>query len=801
MLQNYFKIAIRQIFKHKLFSALNIFGLATSMAVCLLVIMILMDAHSYDTFHENGDHIYRAISAKREKGQELKMPEMATTSMALAKDLKSNYPFIEKATRISGCDGVFKIGEKEFGTTEGGYLVDADFLSMFSFGWIAGEERSALAKPRSIVLTDEQAEIFFPYSNPLGQTVEFEDLGKFTVTGILPKVQFRSHIKFDFLFSMSSVETFPEKDQKELGFQQFDNIWKGLVYVQLKEDAGKNDFQKALTAMATQYSNHDEKSQYLFQAQSIYDVMPSDELGNEIGLATPKIVLNFVTILGIIIILAAAFNYMNLSVARSIKRSKEIGIRKVAGARRKDIIYQFLGESILISLFSLVVAMVMLEFLIPAFYALDPFVETAFYLTKSPELYAVFFVFAILVGFLAGIFPAFNISKFQPIQSIQKLSNVKVFSKIGLRKALVTTQFALSLIFILTVLLVLKQQNHVLNADLGVRTDNLMGVWMQDAVDYDIFAQQVAQIKGVESVTSSKDAILLGSSAHESAKFNQQRDSINLSCNWVRSNYIEAMEIKLIAGENFPTNKNSKGEQFIILNKKAMERMGFKTPESAIGETLSFDTLGLTVIGVTADFHHKNIWWDAIEPFGFRQGEKAKNCAQIRIAEANSKETIAAIHDVWKTLSPDESINSFFTDTRAYHMAKFFKMGSKILGFVGFLTILISCLGLLGMVVYTIEGKLKEVGIRKVLGASERNINWQLAKGFLLLLGIAIAIAIPVVLFVGNWWLDNFVLRTSINSGMILLGVSIIFLLALVTVLSQTTVAARTNPVNVLKNE
>lgn len=800
MLKNYFKIAVRQILKHKLFSAFNIFGLAMSMAVCLLVIMILMDGYGYDKFHKNGDHIYRVISAKNEKGRPFNEPRMATTSMDLADDLKSEFPFVEKTTRIAGCNGVFTVESKKYESAEGGYLVGEDFFKIFSFGWIAGNENNALKAPRSIVVTDEFAKNLFPYADALGQTIGFEDLGDFTITGIVPKNPLRSHIKFDFLLSYSTVEVLSEKEAAAVSIGEYDNTWRGLVYVLLNDNTGENEFATALNTMATKYSNRSATDNFLFQPQALNAIMPSADLSNEIGLGTPKIVLYFVLSLGIIIILAACFNYMNLSLARSIKRSKEIGIRKVSGARRKDIIFQFLGESILISLLSLVLAMVMLEFLIPAFYGLDPFVKTAFFLEKSTEMYVVFFVFAIVVGFFAGIFPAFNISKFQPIQAIQQLSNLKVFSKIGLRKALVTGQFALSLIFILVVLLVLKQQNYVLNADLGLNPKNLKNVWMQGQ-DADVFMQQIKQIQGVEAVASSQDPLLLGGNGNTKIQFNDGKDSMQINHNMVSANYLDLMEIELLAGKTFPENTDSKSEQFIILNEKATKRMGYKNPNEALGQVIKIDTTLLSIIGVTSNFHHNNIWFDEIKPYAFRQGDNYQNCVSVRLAEANFKEANSEVYDTWATLFPEKSFSGTFTDTRVYFLAKFFRMGSKIMGFVGFLTILISCLGLLGMVIYTIEGRLKEVGIRKILGASETNIHWILAKGFLLLLGIAVLIALPFVFFVGNLWLQNFVLRTSINLWMMFTGVGIIFVLAMLTIFSQTLVAARTNPVNVLKND
>ncbi len=798
MIRNYFKIAIRQLFKNKLFSALNIFGFAISLAVCLLLITILNDQYSYDDFHENEDEIFRITSSKREKAIPIQNPDAATTSLTIAEELAGNYPFIKKAVRIAEMGGDFIYRDKNLGSPEG-YAVDQGFLEMFSFGWTAGNKTTALQDPRSIILTEETAEKYFPNQEPIGEFVEINSLGKFQIKGILPTPPIRSHIRFDFLMSYATITAMTEIERQQIQIGGYESIWRGLVYLLLDKKSSQSQLDNALSQIAKTYSTRDENYHYLFKSQALPQIMPTTNLGNDIGVGLPKMGIYFLIVLGIIIMLAACFNYMNLSVAKSIKRAKEIGIRKVAGAERKDIIIQFLGEAVLLSFLSFLVAIILLEFMIPAFYSLDPFVEDVFHLSRSPKLYLIFLGFSIFIGLLAGIFPAFNISRYEPIQSIQKLSNVKIFSHIGLRKMLITFQFALSLIFILIVIIVMQQQKKVLNADLGLRIDNLMNVSIDAGMDYDIFANKVKQLKGVESVSASKDAILMGGPSQMVA-FDGETDSMKLAYNIVSQNYVDNMGIELIAGEKFPKNIHSRGEQFILLNEKATKRMGYQSPDEAIGQAIIFDKIPLTVIGVTANFHHDNIYFGKLSPYGLRLGNDLA-LVNIRLNGTNTSETIQAVHGIWNEHSPKKSISAFFADEKVYHLSKFFRMGSSIIGFVGFLTILISCLGLLGMVIYTIEGRLKEVGVRKILGAKEANLNWHLAKGFISLLGIAIVISVPFVLFISNLWLQNFLIRINVSLGMILSGVGIILLLATITILSQTRLATRMNPSDILKNE
>jgi putative ABC transport system permease protein len=442
-----------------------------------------------------------------------------------------------------------------------------------------------------------------------------------------------------------------------------------------------------------------------------------------------------------------------------------------------------------------------LEFLVPAFYNLDSFVSDTFLLDKSPANYLIFFGFNLLVGLAAGMVPALNIARFQPLQAIQQLSNLKVFSRIGLRKALVTVQFALSLIFILAVIIVLKQQSHVLNADLGQNIENVLNLPLQ-GLDYDKFSPKASQVKGVGSVSYTSVALLTGENNDEIAHFGTRGDSMEVAQSFVSQNFLENMGMTLSAGNNFPEDNRSPGEQFTIINETAARRMGYESPEAALGKPIIVAGTPLSIIGVAKDFHHNNIRFSPIKPFVLRnKSERAQN-AYLRLDEgANKQETLAALQAVWAEMSPQKPWFAFYLEERVYNMAKFFRMGSSIIGFVGFLTIVIACLGLLGMVVYTVEGKVKEVGIRKVLGASDGNIVWQLSKGCLLLLGIAIAAAVPLTLFVANLWLNNFLLRISVSPVLVGSGVAMLLLLGLVPVLSQTWWAARANPVKSLRSE
>ncbi|MEM6700066.1 MAG: ABC transporter permease, partial [Bacteroidota bacterium] len=567
--------------------------------------------------------------------------------------MEEDSPFVKSAVRIVQVGGAFQVGENVFDDLGENYAVDSDFLEVFDFGWQVGDEYTALQNPFSIVLTEELAQKIFPDQNPVGQELEILELGNFTVTGILPDPPIRSHIYFDYLVSYSTILSLTKEQRANQGIFGFNNISKGLTYVLLDEKNKQPQLDEALATLAADYSAKDKKDNYYFESQALSNIMPSRDLSNEIGIGTPSVVMYFLIALGVLIMLSACFNYMNLSVARSLKRAKEIGVRKVIGARKKDIIFQFLGEAVLIAVVALVVAIGLLQFLIPAFYGLHPFVEEIFYLKATPQLYLMFFGFSLLVGLLAGIFPAFNISSFSPLQAIQQLANVKIISKVGIRKALITSQFTFSLIFIIAVIIVIQQQSYVMQTDLGVKTDNILNVSMQGEVDYEIFAQRVRQLPDVESVSAISNPLSSGGIQTLNAVFKNGQDSMKLQNSVVSPDYIENMGVQLLAGEAFPKTSNSKGEQFVLLNEKAVQRMGYGTPEQALGEELVlFDTLSLSIAGVMSDFHYSNnIWFDEIQPFALRSSSDYTWNATIAMSGVDENKTIAAIRGIWNELS------------------------------------------------------------------------------------------------------------------------------------------------------
>ncbi|MEL6674263.1 MAG: ABC transporter permease [Bacteroidota bacterium] len=811
MLKNYFRVAFRQLRSHRLFSTLNILGLASSLSVCLLIIMMLVDQYSYDTFHTHKDELFRVVSKKYSGEAGDAMPN-ATAPMPLAEELRNNYPWIDATVRIgSPSEQDIKVGEQIKPFTV--MFTEQSFLEVFSFGWLEGQESTALTDPQSVVLTQEAADFFFPEGNALNQLVTVGGLGEYLVKGIMPSPPRRSHMDFALLVSLPSLVQLEKQEMVPKRLENWENIYQSYVYALPKATVSASRIQQALTEIATTANALDPFLTYEFEAQDFNDISPNTRLmGNTLGNEIPQAILLVLSGLAILIMLSACFNYTNLSIARSLKRAREIGIRKVGGARRVDIMVQFLVESVFLALLSLGLAMLFLEILVPAFYQLDPFVAQLFYLEKSPRLYFIFFGFTFLIGLLAGLFPALHLSRFQPIVVLKNLSQLKWFSGQGLRKVLIVVQFSLSLIFIIGTFMLMRQQQHLMNTELGFQTEQIINVELQ-GVDYEKFKQKAARIPSIQQVGGSGYLPATGITFGTTLRRTDQDVILSVDNNYATPSFLEMLELPFLAGTNFPEDASKEQEQYIILNETAVQKMGYASPAEAIGNRLYYDMSEhdtaafdpqkvVTIIGVIEDFHYRGTWNPdtEIRGFAFRYKPNFFWYASVSISGQDIPGTLEALESTWLELDQVHESKIQFFDEHIARMYLTFASAAKILGLLGTLAIIIACLGLLGMVTFAVEGRVKEVGIRKVLGATEGQLIWKLSKSFVWLLLIATVIAGPLCLMVGQSLLATFV--SQINPILdVLMGIGLLSLLSLLTVVSQTYFAARANPADSLRTE
>lgn len=800
MIRNYFKIAIRSLLRHKTFSFINIFGLAISMSICIVIIMMVADQMSYDRHITNSDRVYR-INHERMNDDDL-VNKMATTPLPLADALMEEYAGVENTVRIRRGFGNNWIDiENDINIPLGGFFAEPSFLDIFEYNLEHGNASTALAEPNSVILTKAAAEKLFDIDNPTGELIDMGELGEYKVTGVLEKSKGKSHIKFEALASYSSLNALEADSTVRIANDSWRNSTAGWVYIRLAEGKSVADIENGLQEIGKREYAEMEDINYRFYLQNITKITPGPLIGNQIGPGLPDIFIYFLAGLALIIMLSACFNYTNLSIARALTRAKEIGIRKVSGAYKHQIFTQFLSEAIILALLALVFALGLLVILKPAFMNMQFAQLLQWDLNSDPMVYVVCILFSVVVGLMAGFFPALMLSSFQPIKVLKDLSGVKLFSKLGLRKSLLVIQFVLSLIFIISATLVHNQLKMMVTADYGFNGENTMNVKLNNT-DYKTLKNELSKFSSITNISASSHVPAAGTSYGNDIKINPEDEAIAFNYFAVDEDYIDNMELNLVAGSNFRPQDIKDEDDKLIVNETMVEKLNFSSILDAIGQpVLVDDSLKYTIIGVVEDYNHQAMMM-AIGPMALMPSQEQFNMLQVKMNPDNHDLAIENIKQTWAGINPSKKVHHrYFEEEVQEFYDLIFSDLVDIVGFISFLAITIACLGLLGMATFTTETKLKEVSIRKVLGATDKNVVLLLSKGFISLLALAIVIAIPAAYFLNSLWLEAIAYRVSINFGVISFSTLIMLVLGIVTIGSQTLRATLTNPVDTLRNE
>lgn len=807
MLKNYFKVALRNLTRHKFFSVINIFGLAISMSVCLGIIMLVADQLSYDQYNTKADRVFR-INAQyiHDDGTPAGI-DYATSPLPLADALRNEYTGVEKATRIRRGFGNDWI---EFGRDENiplaGFFADPEVLDVFELKLEYGDPKTALVNPNTVVITRETSRKLFKQENPVGEVIKVGELGDYTVTGVLEETNNKSHFVFEALASFASVTALERDSTFSSDTNSWGNWTSGWVYILLEQDKKVSAINAHLDELATKHFpsafGFDKNMKYRFYLQNLVDITPGPLIGNSIGPFMPMLFVYFFAGLALIIMITSCFNYTNLSIARSLTRAREIGVRKVNGAARIQIFSQFILEAIVISLLSLVLALGLLVVVKPFLLNMNFSQMLKWDLAANETVYFSFLVFSVVVGIMAGLFPAVVLSRFEPIRVLKNLSSIRLFSKIGLRKTLLVIQFSLSLIFIISVLVVKNQLDLFLTSDHGFTSENNIVVQLHDTSYENLRNELVAQ-SNILSVAGSSHVPAAGNTYGGDVKKEfSDETGISISHFTVDEQYLENMEIQLIAGEFFNADNGASNNNFIVLNEKAVEALQWGTPLEALGKPLYFDddSTAVTVIGIVKNYNHQ-VLMTQIEPMALRYDPERFHILHVKYA-GSYENAAATIETAWQKINPSLKVSyKSLADEINFFYETIFSDIVNVVGIVSVLAILISCLGLLGMATYTIESKLKEISIRKVLGSTNKALVLLLSKDFLVLLIIAIVVAVPLAWFINNSWLQLIAFRTEITFGVVGIGILILLVLGGITIGSQTLRAAYTNPADNLKNE
>ncbi len=794
LLLNYIKISFRNLRKHSSFSAITIFGLAISMSLCLISIMSIRDQLGYDTFHPHTERTFRIITeVKNQSGEKFRL---ASTPLPLAAQLEKEYQVTERTVQLYPAlsDNV-RFEKREFSLQ--GAFTDPAFFHVFGFDLESGDKYTALNDVNSIVLSKATAVKFFGKVDPLGQTLTMDKFGSFVVTGVL-KPSAKSHISYDVYVPMARVAALEDQQVIHAALDEWNVIDVAYTYALIPEHHDRDQLDAALAQISDKLTASSEgKGSISFETQALNRITPGkEELQNDITRGQSWAGIAGVAGVTLIILLSACFNYTNLSLARSLSRGKEVGIRKLVGARRRQLFSQFIIESVLLSLIAVAIAYQILQLMIH--YA--PFSsEVIPDIAMDMKLIISFIAFGLVTGVIAGIIPAWLLSSLQPARVLKSLSNIKLLGGFNLHKSLLIFQFGLSLVLVILVSVTYKQFNYMATASYGFKKDNLISISLNHA-EAQPLSNALLQLSGVKQVSATSAKLGKHTSGRVEIKKQQGEEGIETDYYFVDQHFISTMGLTLLEGRSFPDVLSSDKEEYIMINEQVLKKLKI-SKEEAIGTNVIIDTrTKVQVIGVLKDFNYKSLSF-SIQPMMLRYHPDAFAFVQIEINQGTDKEAIIKnIEQIYTRLNPGQVFSYSWFDQELYEQNAAWSTVS-LLGFLAFMTSSIACLGLLGMVVYTARTRKKEMSIRKVMGADVIDLIVLLSRSFMKLLFIAGGVALPFGYVLGILFLQLFAYHVSIDPFTLMGGFLALLLIGLVTISSQTIKTARVNPTDNLRSE
>ena len=793
MLKNYFKIAFRNLWRHRVFSFINIMGLTVGMTACFLIFLYVKFELSYDAFHSKADRIYRVVTDLKTPSETL---HTSGPSWAVGPHIAQDFPQVEAAVRITGDELLVRKGNVKFQETNSLYA-DSLFFKVFDFKLLKGNPNTALNEPFSLVLSETAVKKYFGNADPVGQTVLFTGGGlPAKITGVMKDMPENSQIKADMLVSMSTLTRNFNKGLDD----QWGNYGNN-TFVLLKPGTNAKAFQKLLPAFLERRNGSEMKQLNMYPTLILEPLKDVYLRSTRDGSTTGNINNVYIfSIIAIFIMLIACFNFVNLTTARAAERAKEVGIRKVVGAVKRQLTWQFIGESVILCLIAFLFTLGLAALLLPSFNQLAG-------KTISPGIFdqwnylLTLFLTAIGIGLLAGSYPALVLSSFKPVTVLKGRFNSGTRGAL-LRKSLVVAQFSISIALIIATIIVYNQMNYMRNQDLGFNKDQMLVINTNSDPAKETFRNAVAGLPNVKSVAMSSSVPGGGNPGAYSEVENKKGELqiANLDLYFVDFDYIPQYKIKIIAGRAFSRDFQTDTTHAMILNEAAVKLFGYSSPQQAVGRRFKQWGREGTIIGVMKDFHFRSLQQE-IKPLSMRIEPQGCNLISINLSTKDLPKTIAAIESKWNTLMPARPFSYFFLDEffdKQYRGEE--RFGKLFLNFA-ILAIIISCLGLLGLASYSTMQRTREIGIRKVLGASVPNIVNLLSRDFLLLVAIAICIASPVAWWVMHNWLKDFAYQIEIGWWIFLVAALLAALIAMITVSFQAIKAAVANPVISLRAE
>ncbi len=797
MIKNYFKIALRNLMRNKLYSLINIVGLAIGITACILIMLYVQSELSYDTFHEKADRIYRVNLYGVLNGDEI---NSSVTCPPLAKTMQNEIPEVEEALRLTFIEPVIRHNNDVFNEKKWCYT-DASFFKIFSATFIKGNPENALSQPNTVVLTELTAKRYFGDDNPIGQFIRMGEDQEYEITGVIKDYPENSHIKPDFLASMKGLDV-----DKNLNWIQ--NMIH--TYILIKEGSTKQDVDAKLEGLVEKYVGPAVKQamgitfeklksqglKYKWYAQPLVKIHFDREVKPVTEASGNKSYMLIFSIIAIFILVIACINYMNMSTARSAKRAKEVSVKKSFGSGRNLLIFQFLSESMLVTLLAMVLAMVFIKLLLPEFNSLID-KQLVFNYFNNFKTIPLMLAFGIGIGIIAGSYPAFFLASFNPIK-VLKGSSKSEGGNAKLRSGLVIFQLIVSIGLFSGAFFISKQLSFLQNKDLGFNKENLLIINKADYLGNQLssFKNELLAQTGILKITNSSS--IPGRFNSSNSYFHHSVDDTRgINTFWSDYDFINTYQIELAEGRFFEEG-NQFNDKSVVLNETAVKQLNIENP---IGKQIYSGTKtednSLTIIGVIKDFHSESLH-EKMSPFVLLNG--GGEYLSVRIS-GDIQQNLKIIEQSWNKFAKGQVFDYVFFDEDFGRLYKAEVRTRKIVSVFSALAILIACLGLLALAAFVAEQRTKEIGIRKANGAKIREILFLLNRNFIKWVAIAFVIATPIAYYIMNNWLENFAYKTTLSWWVFALAGLLALLIALITVSWQSWRAATRNLVEALRYE
>jgi putative ABC transport system permease protein len=800
MLKNYITVAFRSLVRNRVYSLINILGLTVGIACFMVIAIFVHNEYRYDRFHSKAARIYRVCEKIDAQGHG---ENSSSNPFFVGKGLANDYPqLIEHTVRFFNFQSpafAIQIDDRKF-VEKKLFFADSALFKIFDFSLIQGDPNTALARPNSIVLTTSTAQKYFGDDNPIGKILRYEGSNDLAVTGIVEDVPPTSHIHFDGLISFSTLYQFMGPN-----FEQIP-IWNPCwTYILLKDGVTPSEVETQFPSFVKKYHPPFMQSQVTHYLQPLGDIHLTSKLDYEIQPNGDLADVYIFSIVGILILLISCINFMNLATARSAGRAREVGMRKVLGAYRQDLIRQFLGESLFIAFIAVILACGLIEALLPAFNQASG--KSLAGVFSNPIYLIGIVIVGTIAGLLSGLYPAFFLSSFQPVRVLKGSFKSGVTGQL-LRQSLVVAQFTISVGLIVSAFVVFGQLKYMRNADLGFQKDAIIYIPTRPTMNqrFSVLKEEMRKIGSVKNVTGMNEIV---GRSHNTYQFTYEGmkpdEKVYLPGIMVDEDFVPTMGIEIIAGRNFSRDFKTDDSLGVLINEAMVKQLGWGSPEAALGKQCNSNNGKEVVIGVFRDFHYESL----LNPVGGffldmpigRFSQFFWRYLGVKIQGGDYAGTVRQLEEVWNRIIPEFPFEYFFLDDNLQQMYQAQDNLGKLVGYFSALAIFVACLGMFALASFTAEQRTKEIAIRKTLGASVGQIIALFSKDFLKLVGIAAVVGSLASYYAMSMWLQSFAYRMSMGIAIFVLSTLIALCIAMLTVSYQSVRVATGNPVDSLKYE